>query len=32
VDGLVGAKFAKPLAFYLDRYQGYLRDMEQLCH
>lgn len=30
VDGLVGANFARPLAFYLDRYQNYLEDMSKL--
>lgn len=30
VDGLVGVNFAKPLAFYLDRHQEYLRDMARL--
>ena len=30
VDGLVGANFARPLSFYLDRYQDYLRDMSKL--
>ncbi|SHO42838.1 MATE family efflux transporter [Desulfopila aestuarii] len=30
VDGLVGRNFAKPLAFYLDRAEEYLADMEKL--
>ena len=30
VDGLVGTNFARPLAFYLARYEGYLADMEKL--
>ncbi|HCF05058.1 MAG TPA: hypothetical protein DEU72_02270 [Desulfomicrobiaceae bacterium] len=30
VDGLVGKNFSKALAFYLDRYESYLRDMERL--
>ena len=31
VDGLVGHNFAKPLAFFLDRHNEYLRAMTQLC-
>ena len=30
VDGLVGQKFARALAFYLARYEDYLRDMSKL--
>ncbi|MDL2316853.1 hypothetical protein LJC59_07230 [Desulfovibrio sp. OttesenSCG-928-A18] len=30
VDGLVGMKFARALAFYLARYEEYLRDMARL--
>ena len=30
VDGLVGKNFSKALAFYLDRSEGYLSDMEKL--
>ena len=30
VDGLVGKNFAKALAFYLDRSEEYLLDMERL--
>ncbi|BDV01227.1 hypothetical protein TDMWS_13120 [Thermodesulfomicrobium sp. WS] len=30
VDGLVGKNFTKALAFYLDHYESYLRDMERL--
>ncbi len=30
VDGLVGKNFSKPLAFYLDRSEQYLADMEKL--
>ena len=30
VDGLVGRNFAKPLAFYLERYEEYLADLERL--
>ncbi|MCP4339139.1 MAG: hypothetical protein GY799_09700 [Desulfobulbaceae bacterium] len=30
VDGLVGKKFSKPLAFYLDRSEQYLIEMEKL--
>ncbi|MEJ2056364.1 MAG: hypothetical protein P8X39_00830, partial [Desulfofustis sp.] len=30
VDGLVGKKFTKALAFYLDRFEEYLRDLEAL--
>lgn len=30
VDGLVGENFSKPLAFYLDRSEQYLADMERL--
>ena len=30
VDGLVGKNFSKALSFYLDRYEGYLRDLEKL--
>jgi hypothetical protein len=31
VDGLVGKNFSKPLAFYLDRSEQYLADMERLA-
>jgi len=31
VDGLLGRGFARPLSFYLDRYQEYLESMEKLC-
>lgn len=31
VDGLVGRSFARPLSFYLERHQEYLRAMETLC-
>ncbi len=31
VDGLVGKNFSKALAFYLDRSDKYLRDMEEVC-
>ena len=31
VDGIVGRNFSRPLAFYLDRHEEYLRDMEQIC-
>ena len=30
VDGLVGRNFSKALSFYLDRFEGYLADMEKL--
>ena len=30
VDGLIGRKFARPLAFYLARYEEYLADMAEL--
>ncbi len=30
VDGLVGKNFSKPLAFYLDRSEGYLADLKKL--
>jgi hypothetical protein len=30
VDGLVGKNFSKPLAFYLDRSEQYLADMEKV--
>jgi hypothetical protein len=30
VDGLVGKNFSKPLAFYLDRSEKYLKDMEAI--
>lgn len=30
VDGLVGRNFSKALSFYLDRFEGYLEDMEKL--
>ncbi len=32
VDGLVGKEFARPLAFYLDKHEQYLRDMEKVLH
>lgn len=31
VEGLVGRNFARPLAFYLDRHEEYLRAMMRLC-
>lgn len=31
VKGLVGRNFARPLAFYLDRHEEYLRAMMRLC-
>ena len=31
VDGLIGHNFAKPLAFFLDKHNEYLRAMTQLC-
>ncbi|WP_211234124.1 hypothetical protein [Desulfocurvus vexinensis] len=31
LDGLVGRNFAKALAFYLDRYQHYLEDLQELA-
>ena len=31
VDGLVGRNFSKPLAFFLDRHNEYLRAMTRLC-
>lgn len=31
VDGLVGANFSRPLAFYLDQREQYLRDMTRIC-
>lgn len=31
VDGIVGRNFSRPLAFYLDRHEQYLRDMEHIC-
>lgn len=31
LDGLVGRNFAKALAFYLDRYQQYLEDLQELA-
>jgi hypothetical protein len=30
IDGLVGKNFSKALSFYLERYEGYLRDLEKL--
>ena len=30
VDGLVGRNFSKALSFYLDRFEGYLAEMEKL--
>lgn len=32
VDGLVGRNFSKALAFYLDRYEAYLDELEKLGH
>jgi hypothetical protein len=32
LDGIVGKRFAKPLSFYLDRSEEYLKKVEKLAH